>query len=57
MVEDAQPHLTRRQIEGMIYEGRSILILNQYVLKLDAWLPFYPGGDRVILHMIGRCHR
>lgn len=38
----------------MIAEGRSILILNLYVLKLDAWLPFHPGGDRVILHMIGR---
>ncbi len=46
--------LSRRQIEGLIAEGRKIIILDGQVLKADAWLPFHPGGDKAILHMVGR---
>lgn len=46
--------LSRRQIEGMIADGRSIIILNGKVLKVDAWLKYHPGGDKSIMHMVGR---
>lgn len=45
---------TRREIEGLIADGRKIIILNGQVLKVDAWLPYHPGGDKSILHMVGR---
>ncbi|KIW27832.1 uncharacterized protein PV07_07533 [Cladophialophora immunda] len=45
---------SRREIEGLIAEGRKIIILNGRVIKADAWLPFHPGGDKTILHMVGR---
>lgn len=46
--------LTRRQIEGVVAEGRSIIIVDKKVLKADAWLRFHPGGDKAIMHMVGR---
>ncbi|KAI9712462.1 MAG: hypothetical protein M1820_001675 [Bogoriella megaspora] len=45
---------TRRQIEALIAEGRSIIVKNGKVLKVDAWLPYHPGGDKAIKHMIGQ---
>lgn len=46
--------LTRSQVEGMIADGRSIIILDGKVIKADAWLPYHPGGDKAIRHMVGR---
>ncbi|KAI6245259.1 Delta 8-(E)-sphingolipid desaturase [Erysiphe necator] len=46
--------LTRRQIESLIAEGKKIILVNNYVLKVDAWLKYHPGGEKTILHMIGR---
>lgn len=45
---------SRRQIEGLIADGRKIIIVNQKVLKVDAWLDSHPGGYKAILHMVGR---
>ena len=45
---------SRRQIEGLIADGRSIIILDQKALKLDAWLKYHPGGQKAINHMVGR---
>ena len=45
---------SRRDIEGLIADGSKIFILDNQVIKADAWLPFHPGGDKAILHMIGR---
>ena len=45
---------TRRQIEGLIAAGHKIIILDGQVIKADAWLPYHPGGDKAILHMVGR---
>jgi len=45
---------TRREIEGLIADGRKIIILDGQVIKADAWIPFHPGGDKAVLHMIGR---
>jgi hypothetical protein len=46
--------LSRREVEGMIAEGHTIFILNGFVLKADAWLRFHPGGDKAIMHIVGR---
>lgn len=46
--------LGRRDIEALIAEGRQIVIVDQKVLKVDAWLPYHPGGDKAIQHMVGR---
>jgi delta8-fatty-acid desaturase len=45
---------SRREIESLIAEGRSIVIVDHKVLKVDAWLPYHPGGDKAIRHMVGR---
>ncbi|MCJ1297361.1 hypothetical protein MMC08_000147 [Hypocenomyce scalaris] len=46
--------LTRGQIEGLIADGRSIIVVQNKVLKADAWLKYHPGGDKAIMHMVGR---
>jgi sphingolipid 8-(E)-desaturase len=45
---------TRREIEGMIAEGRLIFIFDDRVIKADSWLKFHPGGSTSIKHMVGR---
>jgi delta8-fatty-acid desaturase len=45
---------TRGEIEALIASGRSIVIVDDKVLKVDAWIPYHPGGDKAIQHMIGR---
>jgi delta8-fatty-acid desaturase len=45
---------SRRQIEGLIADGRSIIIVDQKVLRVDAWLKYHPGGEKAIQHMVGR---
>ena len=46
--------LSRQDIEIQIASGRSIVIVDDKVLKVDAWLPYHPGGDKAIYHMVGR---
>jgi sphingolipid 8-(E)-desaturase len=46
--------LPRREIEGLIADGKQIFILNQHVIKADAWMKYHPGGDKAIKHMVGR---
>ncbi|KAI9926294.1 hypothetical protein ASPWEDRAFT_62758 [Aspergillus wentii DTO 134E9] len=46
--------LSRREIEGRIAAGQFIIILDSKVLKLDAWMPYHPGGQLAIRHMVGR---
>lgn len=46
--------LARRQIEAWIADGRKIVIIDGQAIKADAWLPYHPGGDKAILHMVGR---
>lgn len=45
---------SRREIEGLIADGRKIIILDQKVIKVDAWIDYHPGGHLAILHMVGR---
>ena len=46
--------LSRRQVEGLIADGCTIVIVDGKVLKVDAWLKYHPGGDKAIMHMVGR---
>ena len=46
--------LTRKQVEGMIADGRTIIIIDGKAINADAWLRFHPGGDKAIMHMVGR---
>jgi sphingolipid 8-(E)-desaturase len=48
------PVLPRREIEALIAEGRKVFIVDQHVVKADAWCKYHPGGDKAILHMVGR---
>ena len=38
----------------MIADGRTIIIIDGKVIKADTWLRFHPGGDKAIMHMVGR---
>ncbi|KUL89132.1 hypothetical protein ZTR_06038 [Talaromyces verruculosus] len=53
-VDRKQRILSRREIEGLIAEGRHIVIYDGKVLKTDAWLQYHPGGQISIKHMVGR---
>ncbi|KAI9811018.1 MAG: hypothetical protein M1826_003347 [Phylliscum demangeonii] len=46
--------LSRRQVERLIAQGNTIIIVDGRVLRVDAWLRYHPGGDKAILHMVGR---
>jgi len=46
--------ITPREVEGMIADGRTVVILDDMVLRLDGWLDKHPGGKLAIMHMIGR---
>ncbi|KAK5662042.1 hypothetical protein OQA88_10155 [Cercophora sp. LCS_1] len=54
MKDKTYPLLSRREVETLITEGRKVFILDQFVVKADAWIPFHPGGEKAILHMVGR---
>ncbi|KAK6523980.1 hypothetical protein TWF694_005649 [Orbilia ellipsospora] len=45
---------SRREIENLIAEGKCVVIVDDKVLKVDAWMKYHPGGDLAIKHMIGR---
>lgn len=45
---------SRDDVEALISDGRSIIIVDEMVLKVDAWLSYHPGGDKAIQHMVGR---
>lgn len=50
----AYPYMSRNEIESRIAGGQKIVIFNQYVLKVDPWLPYHPGGEKALLHMVGK---
>jgi delta8-fatty-acid desaturase len=45
---------SRRQVEGLIADGRIVIIVDQKVLKVDSWVKYHPGGEKAIQHMVGR---
>ena len=54
MSMDRDRSITLREVEGMIADGRTIVIFEDVVLQLDAWLDRHPGGRLAILHMVGK---
>jgi len=46
--------LTPRLVEGMIADGRVIVIFEDLVLQLDSWMSHHPGGRLAIQHMVGK---
>jgi len=44
----------RGTIHQLIAKGQLIVIANGRVLRLDKWLDRHPGGEKTILHMVGR---
>lgn len=46
--------LSHEDVEALIAAGKKIIIVDGEALKVDAWLPYHPGGDKAILHMVGR---
>ncbi|KAB8278446.1 fatty acid desaturase-domain-containing protein [Aspergillus minisclerotigenes] len=46
--------LSRRWIEGQIAEGKHVIVYDDRVLRVDAWIKFHPGGDKSIKHMVGK---
>lgn len=54
MISRRERVFSRREVEALIAEGRSIIVMNGKVLKVDAWLKYHPGGDKAIMHMVGR---
>lgn len=46
--------LSSCQIEALIANGQSIVIVDQKVLRVDTWLPYHPGGYKPIRHFIGK---
>jgi len=46
--------LSRPTIHQLIAKGQLIVIANTRVLRLDKWLHRHPGGEKTILHMVGR---
>ncbi|PKS07072.1 hypothetical protein jhhlp_005669 [Lomentospora prolificans] len=45
---------SREEVGGLIARGHKVVIVDQHVLKIDAWVKYHPGGDLAILHMLGR---
>lgn len=46
--------LTKANVEAKIARGDCLVIFKNDVLKLNSWLHRHPGGDKAILHMVGR---
>lgn len=45
---------SRLEVEDLIARGNKIVIVDGHVLKVDHWIPYHPGGEKAIYHMVGR---
>lgn len=50
---DRNQIMARRNVEGLIAQGHTIVIFERQVLKLDTWMEKHPGGKLPLLHMVG----
>ena len=48
------PRMTRDEVEALIADGGVVFIFRGFVIKANAWLKYHPGGQKSILHMVGR---
>ena len=46
--------LSREYVKNQINNGQTIIIVDGYALRVDAWLRYHPGGDKAIMHMVGK---
>lgn len=46
--------MTPREVEGLIADGKTIVVFDECVLNLSNWLQKHPGGQLAIAHMVGR---
>lgn len=46
--------LSRENVSSRIKSGEILVIRHGKVLKLNKWIAKHPGGDKAILHMVGR---
>ncbi|ANB11053.1 hypothetical protein AWJ20_3849 [Sugiyamaella lignohabitans] len=46
--------LSREDVEVLIAEGNLVVIYHDRALKLNNWITKHPGGDKAVLHMVGR---
>ena len=46
--------MTPCTVRELIADGQTIVIFEDYVLRLDSWLGKHPGGRLAILHMVGK---
>jgi delta8-fatty-acid desaturase len=46
--------MSRNDVEALIAEGKHITIFHNQVIKMDAWMPYHPGGDKAMLHLVGK---
>ena len=42
------------EVQQMVDSGKKVVIKDGKVLLLDNWIHRHPGGELVILHMLGR---
>ncbi len=46
---------TREQIASRIADhGDLLIIYNNKIYRLNSWIKHHPGGEMVILHMVGK---
>ena len=48
------PLMHRDEIEALIANGNHIIIVGQHVLRVDPFMKYHPGGDKAMMHMVGR---
>ena len=54
-ITDKQQTYTREQIAARIVDhGDHLVIYKNKIYRLNNWIKHHPGGEMVILHMIGR---
>ena len=53
-IKQKEKVFTPREVEDLIARGHAIVIYDHYVLKLDHWIKFHPGGNKAIYHFVGR---
>ncbi|KAI1609697.1 fatty acid desaturase-domain-containing protein [Exophiala viscosa] len=46
--------MSPEQIQGLVSQGYAIVIMEDTVLKLDTWMKSHPGGEKAILHQVGK---
>ncbi|KYK54086.1 fatty acid desaturase [Drechmeria coniospora] len=51
---DRDQIISPETVDAMIANGDVVVIFQDFVLRLNSWLPTHPGGSLAILHMVGR---